>query len=215
MKKLTFFFGIIGLGIFFLFPPVVYPQDEKEALLKKQAQTEILAESNQYVIGPEDVLYIHMWREEALSREVTVRMDGKISIPLIDEVQTAGLTPLQFKEVLVEKFKKFIDAPNISVIVKQVNSYKVYVSGEVKTPGIYPIGTETSLLQLIPMAGGFLSFANQKRILIIRKENGQEKRIRVNYKRIVEGKDPISTSILKPGDTIVVTDSLTLEPTNP
>ena len=176
----------------------------KDDLSKKQAQAEIVADSNQYVIGPEDVLYIHTWKEETLSRTVPVRMDGKISIPLIDEVQAAGLTPLQLKEILIEKFKKFIDNPSVSVIVMEANSFKVYVSGQVKTPGVYRIRSETSLMQIIPMAGGFTDWANQKKILIIRKENGKEKRIIVNYKKIVDGKEPLSSSILKSGDTIIV-----------
>jgi polysaccharide export outer membrane protein len=133
-----------------------------------------------------------------------VRMDGKISVPLIDEVQAAGLTPLQLKEVLIEKFKKFIDNPNISVIVIEANSFKVYITGQVRTPGVYRIRSETSLPQGIAMAGGFTDWANQKKILIIRKENGKEKRITANYKKIVEGNEPISNSILKSGDTIIV-----------
>lgn len=131
-------------------------------------------------------------------------MDGKISLPLIDEVQAAGLTPLQLKKVLMEKFKKIIENPSVSVMVMEANSFKVYVSGRVRTPGVYRIRSETSLLQIIPMAGGFADWANQKKILIIRKENGKEKRIRVNYKKIVEGEEPIPNTILKPGDTIVV-----------
>jgi polysaccharide export outer membrane protein len=204
MKNLTFYLAIIALGIVSIFPSIVYPRDEKEILSEKQAQTEIKADNNQYIIGPEDVLYIHTWKEEALSRTVPVRMDGKISIPLINEVQAAGLTPLQLREILIEKFRKYIDNPNISVIVMEANSFKVYISGEVKTPGVYKLRSENSLLQLIPMAGGFTEWANQKKILIIRNENGKEKRIKVNYKKIVDGKEPISNCILKPGDTIIV-----------
>jgi polysaccharide export outer membrane protein len=204
MKKRAFYLAIITLGIVFIFLPIVYAQQNKEALSNNQPQGEIAPDSNQYIIGPEDVLYIHTWKEETLSRTVPVRMDGKISIPLINEVQAAGLTPLQLREILIEKFRKYIDNPNISVIVMEANSFKVYISGQVKTPGVYKLRNETSLLQLIPMAGGFIDWANQKKILIIRNENGKEKRITVNYKKIVEGKDPISNSILKPGDTIIV-----------
>jgi polysaccharide export outer membrane protein len=204
MRKLTFFSAVFGMVIVSIFPPIVYAREEKQVLSKKQAQAEITADSNQYVIGPEDVLYIHTWKEDALCRTVPVRIDGKISIPLINEVQAAGLTPLQLREVLIQKFKKYIDNPNISVIVMEANSFKVYISGEVKTPGVYKLHNETSLLQIIPMAGGFTEWANQKKILIIRNENGKEKRIRVNYKKIVDGKEPISSSILKPGDTIIV-----------
>ena len=204
MRKCKIYLGIATLVISLISSALIYAQAGREDLQKKQAQAEIAADSNQYVIGPEDVLYIHTWKEESLSRQVPVRMDGKISLPLIDEVQAAGVTPLQLKEVLIEKFKKFIDNPSVSVIVMEANSFKVYVSGQVRTPGVYRIRSETSLMQIIPMAGGFTDWANRKKILIIRKENGKEKRITVNYKKIVEGKEPISNSILKSGDTIIV-----------
>lgn len=168
------------------------------------AQGEIKADSDQYVIGPEDVLYIHVWKEEALTRTVPVRMDGKISLPLIDEVQAAGLTPLQLKEKLIQSLKKFVDNPTVSVVVTEANSFKVFVSGEVRTPGVYRIRSETTLVQVIPMAGGFTEWANQKKILIIRKEDGKEKRITVNYKKILSGEDASANMIMKPGDTVVV-----------
>jgi len=196
--------GIIGLGIILMFSSTSFSQEEKEKLSEKQAQAEIVADSSQYVIGPEDILYIHAWKEEGLSRTVPVRMDGKISLPLIDEVRAAGLTPLQLKEVLIEALKKYIDNPNVSVTVTEANSFKVYISGQVKTPGVYKLRSEVSLLELIAMAGGFTQWANQKKILIIRKENGNEKRIKVNYKKIVDGKEPMANSILKSGDTIIV-----------
>jgi polysaccharide export outer membrane protein len=147
-----------------------------------------------------------VWKEENLSRTVPVRMDGKISLPLVDEIQAAGLTPLQLKELLIQKLKEFVDIPNISVMVMEANSFKVYVSGQVKSPGVYRLKSETSLLQIIIMAGGFTDWANQKKILIIRKENGKEKRIIVNYKKIVKGEDPNANVILKSGDSIIVPD---------
>lgn len=195
---------IVIIGALVLFHTLVFAQQEKEVLLKKQAQSEIKADSSDHVIGPEDVLYIHVWREEAITRTVPVRMDGNISLPLIDEVQAAGLTPLQLKEVLTEKLKKFVDLPNVSVMVMEANSYKIYISGQVRSPGVYRLRSETSILQIIPMAGGFTEWANQKKILIIRKESGKEKRITVNYKNIVEGKESGGNIVLKPGDTIIV-----------
>jgi polysaccharide export outer membrane protein len=131
-------------------------------------------------------------------------MDGNISLPLIDEVHAAGLTPLQLKEVLIEKLKKFVDTPNVSVTVMEANSYKVFVSGQVRTPGVYRLRSETSILQIIPMAGGFTEWADQKKILVIRKEGGKEKRITVNYKKIIQGKDPDGNVVLKAGDTIII-----------
>jgi len=185
-----------------IFPMTAYSGTEKETMSLKQARAEVAADSDQYIIGPEDVLYIHVWKEVDLSRTVPVRMDGKISLPLIDEVSAAGLTPLQLKENLIKKFKEFVDIPNVSVIVMEANSFKVYVSGEVKKPGVLLLRSETSILQIIPMAGGFTEWASENKIIVIRKEDGQEKRYKVNYKNIVKGKDP--NFILKPGDTIIV-----------
>jgi polysaccharide export outer membrane protein len=183
---------------------MAYPQADREILSKKEAQAEVAVDGDQYMIGPEDVLYIHVWKEEALTRTVPVRMDGKISLPLIQEVKAAGLTPLQLKEVLMRKFKEFIENPIVSVTVAEVNSYKVYVIGQVKNPGVQRLRSETTVTQIIVLAGGFTEWAKQKKILVVRKEEGREKRITVNYKRIMAGKDLDSNIILKAGDTIVV-----------
>jgi polysaccharide export outer membrane protein len=193
--------GILALLILFT---TAYSQKEKELFSIKKSQPEVVADSDQYMIGPEDVLYIHVWKENDLSRTVPVRADGKISIPLINEIQASGLTPLQLKVVLTDKLKEFIENPTVSVTVMEANSCKVYVSGQVRSPGIYRLRSETTLIQIIPMAGGFTDWANQKKILIIRKENGKEKRITVNYKKILDGSDPGSNIFLKPGDTIIV-----------
>jgi polysaccharide export outer membrane protein len=204
MKKIIFYWGTIALSIFLISPTFAYAQPGKEDLLKKQAQAEIMADSDRYVIGPEDVLYIHVWREETLTRTVIVRMDGKISIPLIDDIQAAGLTPLQLKEVLIQKFKKFVESPTASVIVMEANSFKVYISGYVRAPGVYKLRNETSIAQIISMAGGLTEWANPKKITILRKENGKEKQIIVNYRKIMQGKELDSNLILKAGDTIYV-----------
>ncbi len=202
MKTRNGNFGWIGMALLLLLPPAAYAQGEKEALSQKQAQGEVIADSSQYVIGPEDTLYVHVWKEETLSRTVPVRIDGKISLPLIDEIQAAGLTPLQLKENLIKRFRDFVDIPNVSVIVMEANSFKVFVSGQVKLPGVIRLRSETSILQVIPMVGGFTDWANEKKILVIRKEGSKEKRITINYKRIVSGKDP--NFILRSGDTIIV-----------
>jgi polysaccharide export outer membrane protein len=203
MKKLVTA-GMIGLAIFSIMTPVAYPQGDKEIILKKEAQAEVAADSDHYVIGSEDVLYIHVWREETLSKTVSVRMDGKISMPLIDEIQAAGLTPLKLKEILTERLKEFVEIPTVTVIVMEANSFKVYISGQIKSPGVYRLRSETTLAQIISMAGGLGEWANQKKIIVIRKENGKEKRFTVNYKKIVQGKDLNSNITLKSGDTIIV-----------
>lgn len=205
MKKLVTI-GIVGLAIFLISNQIAYPQSEKEVLQKKQAQAEIAADSDRYIIGAEDILYIHVWKEEQFSRTIPVRIDGKISLPLMDEIQAAGQTPLQLKELLTQKLKEFVENPMVTVIVMESNSFQVYISGEIRKPGAYRLKTETSLLQFIPLAGGFTEWANQKKILIIRKEDGKEKRIIVNYKKIIKGEDPKSNIILKSGDTIIVPD---------
>jgi polysaccharide biosynthesis/export protein len=203
MKKL-FNIGIIIVWAVLIFNSVAYPQADKEILLKKEAQAEIAADSDRYVIGAEDVLYIHVWREETVTKTVSVRMDGMISIPLVDEIQAAGLTPLQLKEKLTERLKQFIENPNVTVVVMEANSFKVYISGQISKPGIYRLRSDTTLAQIISMAGGLTEWANQKKIIIIRKENGKEKRFTINYKKIVKGEDLDSNIILKSGDTIIV-----------
>jgi polysaccharide export outer membrane protein len=125
--------------------PAAKPQDTLQQLQSKAA---VAADSDNYIIGPEDVLYIYVWKEENLSRSVPVRMDGMISIPLVDDIKAAGMTPLQLKEVLLTKLREFVETPDVTVIVSEANSYKVYVQGEVKKPGVFRLRTETSLVQL-------------------------------------------------------------------
>ena len=203
MKRLLSI-GSIGTFILLIMANMAQPQADKEILSKKEAQAEAAVDGDQYVIGPEDVLYIHVWKEEALTRTVPVRMDGKISLPLVQEIKAAGLTPLQLKEVLTRRFKEFIENPIVSVTVAEVNSYKVYVMGQVKTPGLQRLRSETTVFQIITLAGGFTEWANPKKIMIIRKEDGREKRIKVNYKKIMSGDGTSADVILKTGDAIIV-----------
>ena len=183
---------------------VAYAQQGQAPSTGVKTSGAVMADSDKYVIGPEDVLSVHVWKEDALTRQVLVRSDGKISLPLIDEIQAAGLTPFQLKERLTARLKEFLDNPSVSVIVMEANSQKVYVSGEVKTPGVYQLRGETTLLQVIPIAGGFTEWADQKKVLIIRKEGEKDRRIVVNYKKIVSGEDMSANIVLKPGDTIIV-----------
>jgi len=176
----------------------------KAELQARQATAQVAADSGSYVIGPEDVLYIYVWKEDNLSRSVPVRMDGMISIPLVDDIKAAGLTPLQLKELLLAKLREFVDTPDVTVIVTEANSYKVYVQGEVRTPGVIRLRTETSLVQVIVLAGGFTDWADKKKITILRKEGGKETRIRVNYKKIIDGDEGAQDIILKSGDIIIV-----------
>jgi polysaccharide export outer membrane protein len=122
---------------------------------------------------------------------------------MIDDIQAEGLTPLQLKEVIVKKIRNYIDEPTVSVIVVEANSFRVFVTGQVRMPGMYKLRSETSLLQIIPIAGGFTEWADQKRIMIIRKEKGVEKRITASYKKILDTSES-SDVVLKSGDTVVV-----------
>jgi polysaccharide export outer membrane protein len=204
MRKLLLTIGIVGLWLISIFVSGAFAQVDKEVLAKKQVQAEVAADSDRYVIGSEDVLYIHVWNEEPLSKTVSVRNDGKISMPLIDEIQAAGLTPLQLKEILTQRLKEFLETPTVTVVVMEANSFKVYISGQIKSPGVYKLRSETTLTQIISMAGGLGDWANESKIIILRKENGKERRFTINYKKIVQGKDLDSNIILKTGDTIIV-----------
>ncbi len=205
MKRLSYA-GIIGALVFCMSALIAYAQANGETLgtlLGKESQAEAIVDKETYVIGAEDVLYIHVWKEDALSKTLPVRMDGNISLPLIHQVKAAGLTPPQLEEVLVRRLREFYEAPNVSVTVTEANSFKVYVSGQVKTPGVYKLRSETTILQIIPMAGGFTEWAKQTKILVVRKEGGKEERITVSYKNAMKG-DPRSNIVLKSGDTIIV-----------
>lgn len=188
-----------------LFITGAYSQDKKQeaASAQNKAQKgEIAADSDTYIIGPEDVLNVYVWREESMTKTVPVRIDGKISLPLVDDIQAAGLTPLKLKEIVAEKLKNFIDNPTVTITVIEANSYKIYISGEVKSPGVMRIRSQTTLLKAIIMAGGFTEWANKRKILIITTENGQEKRIIANYNKIIDGDVP--DVVINRGDTIVV-----------
>lgn len=165
-------------------------------------QAAVAADSDQYVIGPEDVLAINVWKEESITKTVPVRIDGKISLPLVNDIQAAGLTPLQLKEALTEKLKSFVENPTVTVTVMEANSFKVYVSGKVQKPGVYLIRSKITLVKLIILAGGFTEWADQEDILVITKVNGVEKKITVDYKEIIEGEG--SDIEINRGDMVIV-----------
>lgn len=176
--------------------------NDKQAKDNKKVAGDVVADNDKYVIGPEDVLDIFVWKEESLTKTVPVRIDGKISLPLVDDVQAAGLTPLQLKEEITKRLSGFVDNPTVTVTVKEANSYRVFISGEVKQPGIVRIRSEITLVKLIIMAGGFTEWANKRKISIITNENGKEKRITANYNKIIDGDIP--DIIIKPGDTVII-----------
>lgn len=203
MKKMIIFVSMTILIFLCITLPPAYSEQPGSVDPPKNMQSGIIADSDQYIIGPEDVLFIYVWKEESLSKSVPVRMDGKISLPLVDDIQAAGLTPLQLKNILTGKLKDYVDNPTVTITVTEANSFKVYVTGEVKQPGVQRLRSETTLVKLIIMAGGFTQWANQKKIIIITKDNkGAEKRITANYNKIIDGKD--ADVIIHRGDTVIV-----------
>lgn len=157
-----------------------------------------------YVIGAQDVLDINVWKEPDVSRVVPVRPDGKISLPLLNDVQAAGLTPDQLAAKVTEDLKKFVTSPQVTVIVTAINSQRVYILGEVTRPGAFPLLPGMTVLQALSSAGGFTQFAKVKSIFVRRMENGKEAKYPFNYKDVIGGKKPEQDILLKAGDTIVV-----------
>jgi polysaccharide export outer membrane protein len=163
-----------------------------------------VTEDSNYSIGPEDVLTIDVWKEPEISRTVPVRRDGKISLPLLNDVQAAGLTPTQLSSEIEEKLLESIIKPQVTVIVTQMSSQRIYVLGQVTRGGAYPLAPDLTAMQALSIAGGFTPFANLKKIYIMRTENGKSKILPINYKELAAGLKPQQNIHLKPGDTIVV-----------
>jgi polysaccharide biosynthesis/export protein len=157
-----------------------------------------------YKIGPLDVLKIDVWKEEQLTRTVPVRPDGKITLPLLNDVQAAGLTPQELSAVISEGLKKFINSPQVTVSVSEINSRRIYVTGEVLRPGAFALLPGMTVLQALASSGGFTQFAREKRIYVLRTINGKETKYPFNYKDAIDGKKPEQNVQLQPGDVIVV-----------
>jgi polysaccharide biosynthesis/export protein len=164
----------------------------------------VTTEPSGYIIGADDVLSIVFWREKDMSLEVAVRPDGRISLPLLNDVQAAGLTPPELRDRLMDEARRYIEDPNVTVIVRQINSRKVYVTGEVGKPGPYPLGGPTTVLQMIATAGGLHEYADDKNIVVLRNENGRMVAYPFNYRNVTKRKNLEQNLELKPGDTIVV-----------
>lgn len=150
------------------------------------------------------MLDISVWKEPDLTRSVPVRPDGKISLPLLNDVQAAGLTPSQLASQITESLKKFVTDPQVTVIVSAINSQRVYILGEVNRAGAYPLLPQMTVLQALSSAGGFTQFANPKKIYVMRSENGKQDKFPFNYNDVIKGKQSDENIVLKPGDTIVI-----------
>ena len=157
-----------------------------------------------YVIGADDVLSVVFWRDKDMSADVVVRPDGKITLPLLNEVQAAGLTPDQLRLRLTEAAAKFVEEPTTSVVVKEIHSRNVYVTGNVAKPATYALNGDTTVLQLIAMAGGLQEYADSKHIVVIRNDGAKTQYLKFNYNEVIKQKNPAQNVVLKPGDTVVV-----------
>lgn len=157
-----------------------------------------------YVIGVEDVLSVVFWREKDMSADVVVRPDGKISLPMLNDVIAAGSTPEALAAVVAKAGAKFVRDAGATVIVKEIRSRKIYIIGEVAKPGTIQLGSELTVLQAIGEAGGFIEGANKGDVIIVRNEAGKERRFKFNYNEVVDGKNAAQNIKLAPGDTIIV-----------
>jgi polysaccharide biosynthesis/export protein len=157
----------------------------------------------EYVIGPDDVLHVAVWKEADLTATLPVRPDGKISLPLLNDVQAAGMTPMQLASSLTDKLRKYMADPRVTVVVTQINSKRIYMVGEVSHTGPMPMLPSMTVLQAISGAG-LTQFANTKRIYVLRNENGKQVKMPVNYRKLVKGEEMERNYVLQPGDTIVV-----------
>jgi polysaccharide biosynthesis/export protein len=171
---------------------------DKQAAMVPPNQT-----NAEYVIGPEDVLHVAVWKEADLTATLPVRPDGKISLPLLNDVQASGLTPQQLAASLTEKLKKYIADPHVTVVVTTINSKRIYLVGEVVHSGATPLSPNMTVLQALSSAG-LNQFANTKRIYVLRTVNGKQQKLPVNYRKLVKGEQIEQDYVLQAGDTIVV-----------
>jgi polysaccharide export outer membrane protein len=168
------------------------------------AASQVAANDAEYKIGPQDALRIDVWKEAEISRVAPVRPDGRISLPLLGDVQAAGLTAMQLAAVIADGLKKYITNPQVTVSVTEINSRRVFVTGEVTRQGAFPLLPNMTVLQALSSSGGFTQFAKLKNIYVLRTEEGKPVKHPFNYKDVLSGKKPEQNIPLQPGDVIVV-----------
>ena len=173
-------------------------------VLSSAEQEGPVAAGPQFFLGPEDVLKISVWNYEALTTEVVVRPDGKISFPLIGDTQAQGRTVEELRQAIQDKMEAFIPDAPVTIVVVGVESPKVYVVGKVANPGVYVMGKTVRVIQVLAMAGGATPFADKDDILIVREDNGRQIALKFNYGKVANGKNLEQNNYLKPGDTVVV-----------
>lgn len=159
---------------------------------------------SEYVIGLGDQLQIMVWKEPDLAQSMSVRIDGRISLPLVGDVQAAGMTIRELKKVLEEKYGTVIAEPAVSVMLVQSKSWRYYIIGQIKQPGEFPIDFPITVLQAIAKSGGFLEWAKTDRISIVRQEGGKETIVPFNYQALVNGQNLQQNALVRPGDTIII-----------
>src|SRR5271156_253812 len=194
--------------LFFISVTVVSAQQSANQPAVPPVPTEVskqtaVADGN-YIIGAQDVLDISVWKEPEVSRVVPVRPDGKISLPLLNDVQAAGLTPAALASQITESLKKYVTNPQVTVIITTINSQRVYLLGEVTRPGAFPMIPGMTVLQAVSSGGGFTQFAPTKDNYVLRMENGKQVKYPFNYKEVISGKKPEQDIALTASDTIVV-----------
>ena len=185
------------------------PQEKKEEAKGSKSQatanpTQAATDDPAYKIGAQDVLKIDVWREDQLTRTVPVRPDGKITLPLLNDIQAVGLTPMELAGTIRDELKKFITNPQVTVSVMEINSRRIYVNGEVNKPGAYQLLPHMTVLQALSGSGGFTTFASVKNIYVLRNVNGKALKIPFNYKEAIKGRNVDENIELQPGDVIVV-----------
>jgi len=203
MKKLLLLpFFCVALIIIFI-APQIFAGDKNTSAPNQKSLAGI--EDTSYKIGGGDILQVITWKEPDFSlEEILVRTDGKITLPLLDDIQAAGLTPLELKKDIKKKLKKFVSNPVVTITVRSPASKKFYILGEVVQTGEYDLIKDLTVLQAFALAGGFTEWASKKEIILLRREDGKEKIIRVNYKNIIKGKDFSQNVRIKANDTIIV-----------
>ena len=157
-----------------------------------------------YLIGAQDVLSIVFWREKDMTVEVVVRPDGKISLPLLNDMDAAGMSPEALRAAIAKAAAKYMEEPSVTVVVKEIKSRNVYVTGQVTKAGAYPLGNDMTVLQAITVAGGLLEYADESNIVVLRKENGKDRTFKFNYKDVMKGKNLDQNIVLLPNDTVIV-----------
>jgi polysaccharide biosynthesis/export protein len=181
------------------------PEQSTKAMQPATPPDSSLVDNKTYVIGESDVLDIDVWKEKEISRAIPVRPDGKISLPLIGEIQARGMTPLQLQDDIAQRLKAFLANPQVTVIVTDPRSRHFNIVGQVAKPGEYPLTQSMTVLDAISLAGGFRDFAKETKIYVLRAmPGGNQVRLPFNYKDAIKGKKPENNVTLKPGDTIVV-----------